>query len=177
MPSAAKQLIRSTILIFLKVPVAGQVKTRLAESIGLEPALQVYRSLVQRQLSEFSPDDHLEIHYAPEGALEEMRNWLGDEYTYYPQCKGELGTRLEHAVADAFKRRVASVICIGGDCPKLNRAHLEKTAVALQSGYNSVFGPSEDGGYYLIGLNEPHVELFQDIPWSTRNTLETSLKK
>lgn len=175
--SPLKEFTGSKILLFLKAPRTGHVKTRLARKIGSKQALQVYKSLVERQLGEFHPNDPLEIHYAPADALEEMCDWLGAGYAFYPQCEGGLGIRLEHAVADAFRRGAESVICIGGDCPKLSRAHLQKTAAALQSNHDVVFGPSEDGGYYLIGLNAPHVELFQDIPWSTRDTLEASLNK
>ena len=165
------------ILSWLKAPRAGEVKTRLAQSIGPEAALKVYRSLVERQLGELPSGYPLEIHYTPSDALDEMRNWLGDEYVFHAQCEGELGIRLERAVADTFKRGAKSVICIGGDCPELNRVHLKQAAAALQSDYDIVFGPSEDGGYYLIGLSSPYPEVFQDIPWSTQATLETSLKK
>ena len=165
------------ILSWLKAPRAGEVKTRLAQSIGPEAALKVYRSLVERQLGELPSGYPLEIHYTPSDALDEMRDWLGDEYVFHAQCEGELGIRLERAVADTFKRGAKSVICIGGDCPELNRVHLEQAAAVLQSDYDVVFGPSEDGGYYLIGLNSPYPEVFQDIPWSTQATLEASLKK
>lgn len=165
------------ILCFLKAPRIGYVKTRLAQDIGLESALHVYRTLVERQLSELPLGAHKEIHYTPSGTIGKMRNWLGDEYTFYPQCEGGLGRRLECAVTDAFKRGAKRVICIGGDCPKLNQAYFEQTTAALQNDFDVVFGPSEDGGYYLVGLNAPHVKLFQNIPWSTTATLEASLKK
>lgn len=177
MPSSVKECLQSTILVFLKAPRAGHVKTRLARSIGLESALKVYRSMVERQFGEFSADDPVEIHYTPADALEEMREWLGEDYDFHPQCEGGLGLRLEHAVSNAFERGVHSVICIGGDCPSLERTHLEQTSVTLQRDYDVVFGPSEDGGYYLIGLNAPQIELFQEIPWSTETTLKASLKK
>ena len=177
MPASAKERIQSTVLVFLKAPRIGNVKTRLARSIGMESALKVYRSLVERQLQELSPKDPVEIHYTPEDARAEMHAWLGDRYDFYPQCEGGLGIRLERAVANAFERGARSVICIGGDCPGLNLTHLEQAIDALQDDYDVVFGPSEDGGYYLIGLRAPHVELFQDIPWSTKTTLEASLKK
>lgn len=167
----------TAILSWLKAPRAGEVKTRLAQSIGPEAALKVYRSLAERQLGELPRGYLLEIHYTPADALDEMRDWLGDEYAFHAQCEGGLGIRLERAVADTFRRGAKSVICIGGDCPELNRVHLEQAADALQSDYDIVFGPSEDGGYYLIGLNSPYPEVFQDIPWSTQATLETSLKK
>ena len=175
------QLTRSKelkILSFLKAPRKGHVKTRLAKSIGPKSALLVYRKLVERQLSELPLDQTAEIHYTPEDAFKEMYNWLGDRYVFRQQCKGELGMRLEHAVTDAFTRGAGYVICIGGDCPKLDYVHLDQAAEALKSGaYDVVFGPSEDGGYYLIGLNAPYPKLFKDIPWSTEKTLDESLKK
>jgi rSAM/selenodomain-associated transferase 1 len=177
MPSQLTEQKTPTILSFFKAPRVGDVKTRLAHSIGSESALLVYRTLVERQLTQLPKNYPLEIHYAPEDALQEMRDWLGDGYTFNPQCEGGLGMRLEHAVVDAFKRGAKSVICIGGDCPKLNHVHLEQTAVALNSDYDVVFGPSEDGGYYLIGLNAPYPELFRSIPWSTATTLDESLKQ
>lgn len=177
MSSFASKFIRSTILIFLKAPRADHVKTRLAQSIGPDLALRAYRSMVKRQLAEFSRADPIEIHFSPTDAGEEMCNWLGDGYTFYPQCEGGLGSRLEQAVIDAFARGAKSVICIGGDCPKLNHTHLEQTATHLQGDYDCVFGPSEDGGYYLVGLNSPQIELFRNIPWSTAETLKASLEK
>ena len=166
-----------TILIFLKAPRVGYVKTRLAKDIGAESALNIYKMLVERQLSKLPSHYPLEVHYAPEEAREEMQAWLGERYTYHPQCSGGLGLRLENAVADAFDRDAKGVVCIGGDCPGLELSHLEQTAAALQSGSDVVFGPSEDGGYYLVGLNAPYPELFQSIPWSTPETLEKSVKQ
>lgn len=177
MSSKSTQRKYLTILSFLKAPRIGYVKTRLAQSIGEEPALRVYRTLVEQQLIRLPEDHLLEVHYAPEDAFEEIRDWLGEGYVFKPQCEGGLGMRLEHAVTDAFKRGAKSVICIGGDCPKLSCVHFEQTAAALESAYDVVFGPSEDGGYYLIGLNAPYPELFRNISWSAATTLEDSLRQ
>ena len=165
------------ILRFLKAPRMGCVKTRLARDVGAQSALQIYRKLVERQLSEIPSEYHTEIHYTPGEALEEMRNWLGNKYEFYPQCEGELGMRLEYAIANAFKRGAKQVICVGGDCPNLDWSYFKQTISALRSDYDVVFGPSEDGGYYLVGLNAPHIQLFQNIPWSTASTLEESLSQ
>ena len=177
MLTSYSKLTYSTLLIFLKAPHIGKVKTRLAQSIGPDLALQIYQSMVKRQLSEFFRSDPIEIHFSPADAGVEMRSWLGDDHAFYPQCDGGLGSRLEQAVVDAFARGAKSVICIGGDCPRLNRAHLKEAETCLKSDYDCVFGPSDDGGYYLIGLNSPQVELFRDIPWSTDETLKVSLSK
>lgn len=165
-----------TILVFLKAPQMGEVKTRLTRSIGTEAALKVYRALVERQLRKLAKFDRLEIHYAPKSCLEQMREWLGRNYIMRPQCEGNLGERLENAVTDSFKRGADPVICIGGDCPNLDKIHIDQATAALGNDYDVVFGPSEDGGYYLMGLNAPHPKLFQNVPWSSTNTLEVSLQ-
>lgn len=167
----------STILLFLKAPRCGDVKTRLARHTDPERAVQIYRALAERQCTQLPENSRIEIHYTPHDAALEMHQWLGHRYEFYPQCEGALGLRLERSVAAAFARGAKSAVCIGGDCPMLDRAHFEQTAVALENGYDVVFGPSEDGGYYLIGLNAPQPRLFQGIPWSAHNTLSRSLSK
>jgi len=165
-----------TILLFLKAPREGYVKTRLAHNTGSKRALKAYRALVERQWIQIPKQSHIEVHYTPGDADFEMREWLGHEHQFYPQLEDEFGLRLEHSVKCAFERGAKTVFCIGGDCPNLNQPHFEQAAAALLHDCDVVFGPSEDGGYYLIGLNAPQPEIFQNIPWSSQNTLESSLK-
>jgi len=166
-----------TILLFLKAPRRGHVKTRLAHSVGATRALATYKALVERQLRALPPAIPTEVHYTPHDAEFEMQQWLGESLNYYPQSEGDLGARLTDSIKRAFDRGAQTVLCIGGDCPQLNAEHFEQAAELLDSGHDVVFGPSEDGGYYLIGLKSALPQLFEDIPWSTRNTLEASLKK
>lgn len=177
MPSSSNTQTASAILLFLKAPRKGHVKTRLAHTTGPERALQAYRALVERQWAELPKHGRIEVHYTPNDADFEMRQWLGHEHEFYAQAEGELGVRLEHSVEEAFERGAKVVFCIGGDCPKLDQSHFEQASAALANDCDVVFGPCEDGGYYLIGLNAPQPELFQEIPWSSRNTLSTSLEK
>lgn len=163
--------------MLLKAPRLGDVKTRLAHHTNPERALQIYRALVERQCTQLPGHSRIEIHYTPRDADLEMRQWLGHTHTFYPQCEGVLGLRLECSVAAAFERGAKTVICIGGDCPTLDQSHFKQAAAALDSDYDVVFGPSEDGGYYLIGLNAPQPKLFQGIPWSSGHTLSCSLSK
>lgn len=165
------------ILLFLKAPRAGFVKTRLAKQIGQRRALTTYKALVERQISTLPNEGRTEIHFTPVDALCEFTSWLGNSASYYPQCEGDLGSRLHSAVADAFKRGASSVICIGGDCPNLNFSHIEQTSDLLSQDKDLAIGPSEDGGYYLIGMNRPQPELFEDIPWSQPDTFKATMKK
>lgn len=165
------------ILLFLKAPRAGFVKTRLAEQIGKEQALAAYLALVERQFTVLPKEETTEIHYTPTDAESDLKSWLGSNVSYFPQVESELGIRLQSAVSDAFKRGANSVICIGGDCPKLNCIHFEHTSNLLGQGNDLVVGPSEDGGYYLIGMKQPIPGIFEDIPWSSTDTLKATLEK
>ncbi|MFP4674026.1 MAG: TIGR04282 family arsenosugar biosynthesis glycosyltransferase [Opitutales bacterium] len=165
------------ILLFLKKPQAGLVKTRLAHSIGPDAALRTYRQLVRTQLEHLPGGAKLEVHYTPAEAEADMRAWLGEDRIYRPQAEGGLGNKLECAVKDAFQRGAKQVVCIGGDCPYLHTTHFEHTAQALADGADVVFGPSMDGGYYLVGLQQARPELFRNIPWSSSGTLAASLER
>ena len=167
----------TAVLLLLKAPRSGDVKTRLAHSIGNEAALRAYRALVERQCSRLPERERTEVHFTPIDAEVEMQQWLGTDLALYPQAEGTLGVRLMRAIEGAFARGAHNVLCIGGDCPQLQQSHFEQAAAALNTDCDVVFGPSEDGGYYLIGLSAPHPQLFENIPWSTQNTLDASLQQ
>lgn len=163
----------TAILLFLKAPVPGQVKTRLASDIGAEAATDVYEILVQSQLQRLPREYAMEIHFAPASAGSRFATWLGDTLNYFPQVDGNLGDRLKHAVKAAFTRGAREVICIGADCPSLLPIHFAQTQDELRSGDNDVvLGPTTDGGYYLIGLRQPNDALFENVRWSTGHTLD-----
>ena len=116
------------------------------------------------------------MYYDPPEAVSTVREWLGDAgVEYRPQRGGGLGERLEHAFAEAFEasRRVC---VIGTDAPGVDRKRVEQAFDSLD-GSDVVFGPTWDGGYYLIGLNRPQPELFRGVPWSTDQVFEASFER
>jgi rSAM/selenodomain-associated transferase 1 len=155
----------------------GFVKTRLAKDVGPAQALAIYRLLVERQCTALPHDARIEIHFTPRDAGREMSEWLGEEFSYYPQSDGGLGERLACSVNAAFERGARSVTCIGGDCPQLKAHHFHEANERMDAGDDVVFGPSEDGGYYLVALGQAQPQIFTEIPWSQPNTLDVSLKK
>ena len=166
---------RPTILLFIKIPKPGFVKTRLAKSLGDDGACAIYRQLVAHTLSQIPADWPLRIHFAPSESQQEMTTWLGAQYNFVPQPDGDLGHRLQVACEQAFaEKEAAGVILLGGDCPGLTTAHLNQCAQHLHS-EKPVIGPSEDGGYWLLGLPSPNPELFQNIAWSTPQVLPATL--
>ena len=168
------------VLLFLKAPRPGTVKTRLAADLGNEAATVLYRRLAERQIAAVHATGlPLELHFAPADAEPELRAWLGDTAGHFiPQCSGDLGARLANATSRAFADGATRVALIGTDCPALDATRLLSAFATLTDApADAVFGPARDGGYYLLGLSGPHLDLFRDIPWSTADTLRVSLAR
>lgn len=165
-----------TVLFFLKAPRPGFVKTRLAADLGDEAAAEVYRKLAADSLAQIPPTWPVRVHYAPAEAEEEMRQWLGDRPEYLPQPDGDLGHRLTTACEEAFASGASSVVLLGGDCPALRESHLQACADHLAKN-ETVIGPANDGGYWLLGLPTPQPDLFTEMPWSTPEVLPLTLQR
>lgn len=168
------------VLIFLKAPRTGTVKTRLAAAIGAERACAIYRKMAEKQMDAAERfGGGLEIHYTPREAGDEMREWLGPNRDYFAQADGDLGVRMCRAMDDAFRRGARKVALIGADCPALTADRLEMAFARMRPGAgvepaDVVFGPAVDGGYYLIAVSRPTPILFEAIPWSSPDTLRFS---
>lgn len=109
------------------------------------------------------------------GNLQKMQNWLGNDLEYQTQGEGDLGIRMERSLTNAFQQKAEQVIIIGTDCPSLN-SQILATAFQQLKTFNLVLGPAVDGGYYLIGLQQPIPELFTNIHWGTDQVLIQTLK-
>lgn len=176
---------KRAVLVFLKHPTPGRVKTRLAADLGEEAAALAYRQLVSRVLEKCrqAKPDVLAIAYDPPDRKEGIQSWLEPwlrafpgRIEWIPQSEGDLGQRLEAATGDVFKRLgLASLAVIGTDCVHLDSELFEKCWNALNDDTDAVFGPTEDGGYYLVGMRKPLPVLFRGIPWSSDETLQSSL--
>ena len=170
---------KPVVVLMLKAPRLGQVKTRLAAAIGEGAALEVYRRLAERQLAAVPPGWSVAIHFTPPEAESEMIDWLGSlrpDLRFVAQSEGTLGARLTSAFDAEFRLGSGRVLVIGGDCPGLSGGILNSAASALEVSA-IVLGPAIDGGYYLIGLKEPCPELFKGIDWSTAAVLAQTLAR
>jgi uncharacterized protein len=167
------------LILMLKYPRAGAVKTRLAPAMGEERACELYRALVRHTLNAVERlrfDEHvfMEVRIAGAPSDAAVREWLGEELHFIPQGDGELGERMDRAVHNAFAEGAPSVIVIGADCPELTAEHLRDGLRALES-HDVVLGPAADGGYYLIGMRRFLPELFRGIQWGGEQVFEQTL--
>lgn len=163
------------LLVFLKYPTVGKVKTRLAASIGPERAAALYRRWIGLVFARLQPlRDRVRIVACYDGASRHaFAPWepLADEW--WPQSAGDLGRRLHDAFEIAHSRG-GPVAAIGTDCLDLDAPAIQEALDLLAEKY-VVFGPATDGGYYLVGTARPLPGFFQGIPWSSPETLAAHL--
>ncbi len=160
-------------MIFIRNPVRGKVKTRLAASIGPDEALKIYENLLghTREISTATMA-HKWLFYAD--YVERDDSWPRDIFTKKRQTGTDLGEKMFNAFENAFESNYGSVIIIGSDCPGLTTTLLE-TAFTYLTTKDIVIGPSNDGGYYLLGMRQPVPQIFQNKSWSTPTVLEQTL--
>ena len=165
--------------LILKAPRAGEVKTRLARSIGAERATKIYRALVEHQLAQIPANWRTVIHFAPCDAEAEMRSWLGrfplNQLNFVPQPNGDLGSRLISAMDYGFASGADCVFFLGGDCPGLTQSYLEEAEAAFRDA-DMIIAPARDGGYVLLGLKKPMASIFEGIPWSSETVFAATLR-
>lgn len=157
------------VIIFIKYPDKGKVKTRLAEDIGRKVSSELYRRFVEDILDTLMDiETEKLIFFFPESRREKFINWLGDGYMYYSQTGNNLGERMKNAFVFGFKEGYKSIIIIGSDSPDLPE-RIITNALNVLANKDAVLGPSHDGGYYLIGFSKSgfNAGIFEGISWST----------
>lgn len=156
-----------------KPPELGKVKTRLASSVGNQRALDIYKRLLRNTfLQAGETDEKVVVFYTNDNDIS-LADKFGFDVQY--QAGDDLGERMMNAFWWAFQNGAEHVVMIGTDCFDLDAPLLEKSLSLLRLN-DLVFGPANDGGYYLIGMNELHEALFKGKPWSTEHVLDFSLR-
>lgn len=156
------------LIVFAKNIVLGKVKTRLAKSVGDTEAFNVYRQLVEITERESLKMENCDVHiYFSDVVLNAL--WPNNEK--FIQRGNDLGEKMMNAFDDSFKLGYKRVIGVGSDLPDLSVEIMTDGLQFLQSN-DTVFGPSEDGGYYLIGMTKLIPEIFTNKAWSTDTLLD-----
>ena len=165
---------KKLLLLFVRNPELGKVKTRLAAAVGPQKALDIYSRLLRhtRQVTQNLPVQK-RVYYA--GWVAENDIWPNVQYEKRLQPPGDLGQKMEAAFASAFADGYTSVVIIGSDCLQLTPAILRQAYMELGR-HDVVIGPALDGGYYLLGMKQLHPELFRNKRWSTAHVFPDTLQ-
>ncbi len=169
---------KSCILVFVRAPELGKVKTRLAKVIGNEAALNLYMNFVADELEMLQSQFHdVIVCYYPSVARSQVETWLkGYGYDLMAQSGKDLGERMGNAFEGVFSGGYQYALLIGSDLPDLSSLIILDAFHHLTC-KDSVIGPCEDGGYYLIGFRRDTCfkEAFIQIPWGTGQVFNQTL--
>lgn len=166
------------LIVFVKEPRPGAVKTRLVPALGEEHAALLYRALADEEVRRTTPRpgeyDRL-FFFTPPGAQPALQRWFPRELLL-PQCGDDLGARMAHAFDAAFRRGARRAAIVGSDVPWVSRELVREALLSLGD-HEVVVGPARDGGYYLLALDRPRPGLFDGIAWSTPSVLSATAQR
>jgi hypothetical protein len=171
----------TALVIVARTPRLGEVKTRLAAKLGPLATLQVYQAFLTDLARRFAPARDCALHWAYTPADGDFADDLARLVpgvsigTCFPQSGVDFASRLHQVFRETSTRAFARTIVISSDSPQVSHALISRTRQALDE-YDVVLGPAEDGGYYLLGMREPH-DLFTGIPMSTDQVLRLTIAR
>jgi len=169
-----QQKAKNALIIFIKNPELGKVKTRLAKTVGKEKALAIYIALMEhtRKIAEALPVERY-LFYSQE--INKNDNWHPGKFKKALQVEADLGAKMATAFHTVFKEN-EKVVIIGSDCASLTPEIVQAAFDKLDKN-PFVIGPAMDGGYYLLGMNQFSPEVFRDIEWSTDAVFPTTVQR
>jgi len=162
------------LLVFCKNPVLGKVKTRLAASIGEQKALDIYQALLQKT-AQVLFDVAIEIQLYYSSYIDDNDIFQKNSITKKVQSGDDLGIRMANAFNEGFSTH-SPIVIIGTDLWTLNVLDIQKAFEAFKT-HKTVIGPSADGGYYLLGLQEFIPNLFEEKKWGSPTVLTDTLNE
>ncbi len=162
------------IITFIKNPVLGKVKTRLAKTIGDEAALAAYKQLLNHTRSVVIQSEAKAYLFYDQQIQKD--DFLEKDFHKKLQHPGDLGARINHAFNEVFQNNHTKVLIIGSDCPDINPEIISEAFASLDE-HDFCIGPTEDQGYYLLGMKEMQSFPFEGISWSTEKVLSQTKDK
>lgn len=163
---------KELVIVFVKNAQLGKVKTRLAKTIGNKAALAVYSELVKVTENALKfLDTDIQIYFSKHI---ENSNWNG--FSKAIQQGEDLGERMYNAFQNGFSEGYGRIVLIGSDLPDISEKYIRLALEKLKEN-DTVFGPAEDGGYYLVGLSKMQDCIFKNKPWSQTQLLKETLNK
>jgi rSAM/selenodomain-associated transferase 1 len=183
--------LKSALGIFFRSPALGKVKKRLAYEIGEDAALKAYESMLNATIENVSKLKGIDIYGFYEGEITSLNFRMPSDNPPIPPLEksgkegfeklplvaqegGNLGERMYKAIQWFFDKGYQKVLLIGTDSPDLPLFFIKEAFQKLDS-YELVIGPSEDGGYYLIGMKEPLEMVFKNMEWGSDTVLNDTI--
>ena len=165
---------KDAVIIFVRNPELGKVKTRLAATVGNDEALNIYSLLLNHTMQEadkVAADKF--VFYHQQITADDI--WNANRFYKKLQTAESLGDKMKAAFDEIFKARYTKIMIIGSDCLQLNSTIIN-TGFGLLDEHDTIIGPATDGGYYLLGMKKNYEFLFDNKTWSTESVFDDSMK-
>ena len=168
----------AALVVMARQPVPGRVKTRLFPYLSPEQSASLYTAFLRDtlELALLVPEYSVYLAYTPASSRRFFYEFVPPGVELIGQKRGKLGGRMAELIRRLTDEEFSAVVIIGSDIPMLQPGIL-KEALKILEETDVCLGPSGDGGYYLIGMNTLHKELFKKIPWSTPKVLKLTLER
>ena len=168
---------KSCLIVFAKKPEPGKVKTRLTSLLSPQWAARLYEAFLIDALNQYAVlDPDVRLYVVPPMA-EMPGDMIPDGVTLHEQSGQDLGARMQHAFVESFMAGYQKAVIIGTDHPTLPDVYIQEAFDQLNEPYTVVIGPSDDGGYYLMGMNEYYRQPFVDMSYSHRRVFKDTLDR
>ena len=171
--------IQRRVLLFVRAPELGGVKTRLGNKMDAATVLSLYRCFVQDIIETLTTGGHdMIVFFTPPHKRWAVQTWLGDTVLVQAQTGITLGDKMRNAFLNVFAGDVDQAVLIGSDLPDIDNRIIDESFESLKK-KDSVIGPAEDGGYYLIGFrkNAFNTDVFSGIDWGTASVFRQTKAK
>lgn len=171
--------IQRRVLLFVRAPELGRVKTRLEKEMDAATVLALYRCFVEDIIETVTVGGHdLMVFFSPPGKASSVREWLGDTVPVQPQVGKTLGEKMQNAFSTVFGMDVEHAVLMGSDFPDLDLRIIDEAFAFLRE-KEVVIGPAEDGGYYLIGFRKDALagDVFAAIDWGTATVFQETMQR
>ncbi len=167
---------KEAVILMAKAPFPGRVKTRLCPHLTHAEAARLYACMLGDTAEEISSVARIGryLFLDPPGSADSPPGAPFSAFDRFPQRGKDLGEKMWDAAATAFRSGARRVVIVGADCPSLSAGTVRQAFRELSTGASVVFGPSADGGYYLVGLSSPDERLFRGFRWSTAEVLRNA---
>jgi len=174
--------LQASLVLMSRAPIAGKTKTRLESHLTAEECADLHRAFLKDINSKFlnlkGVYSRLDLYlsYTPEVNQNLFKDLIDTDFIRIPQRGKNLGERMYNAVADAYQKSRLPVIITGSDLPLLALDIFTEALAGLKE-RDIVIGPSDDGGYYLLGMKKPEKQLFDFEGWGNQSVLERTIKE
>lgn len=167
---------KRAIILFTRVPLAGQTKTRLMPFLTPKECADIHSNFL-KDIYANSKKCNVDIlvFYTPEGHQSQLEKLFDGQESFFPQCGEDMGGRMQHAFKTAFRMGYESCVLIGTDIPQITNTIIMKAFNQLQS-CDVVIHPTPDGGYYLIGMKQEYPTIWNIESYGTDTVLENTLQ-